>query len=139
MGALVSFVIQLSNYAFKGVFRYPALLAFIQEASEPFKLALRFFKQPQSGTHDLARRAIASIFNLRSYKLVKVGAKCNAGISSHGEPPVPNIGTFCQNTHNKARQADAKRRRSLEVPTVLGQVHCVNNGVHFHIDKTSPT
>src|SRR5690606_29794347 len=111
MDALVSFVIQLSNNAFKGVVRYPALLAFIQEAPEPFKLALRFFKKAQPGSHHLARRAVAAIFNLRGYKLVKVGAKCNAGVSSHGVPPVPNIGTFCQNTHNKARQTDAKKRR----------------------------
>lgn len=111
MSASVSFVIQRSNNAFKGVVRYSALLAFFQEAPEPFKFALRFFKQAQPGSHHLARRAVAAIFNLRGYKLAKVGAKCNTGVSSPGVPHVPNIGMFCQSTHNKARQADAKKRR----------------------------
>ena len=73
MSALEGFVIQLSNNVFKGVVRYTALLAFIQQALEPFKLAFRFFKQAQPGTHHLARRAVAAIFNLCGYKLVKVG------------------------------------------------------------------
>jgi hypothetical protein len=111
MGALVGFVIQLSNNAFKGVVRYPTLFAFIQEAPEPFKLALGFFKQAQPSTHNLARRTVTAIVNLRGYKIVKVGAKCNAGVSRHEVSPIPNIGIFCQNTHNKARQADAKKRR----------------------------
>src|SRR5690554_1068401 len=111
MDALVSFVIQLSNNAFKGVVRYPALLAFIQEAPEPFKLALRFFNQAPSGTYHLARRSVAAIFVLRGYKLVKVGAKCHASVSTHGGPRVPNMGTFSQSAQNKARQADAQKRR----------------------------
>src|SRR5690554_667366 len=111
MDALGSFVIQFCNNAFKGIIRYPALLAFIQEASEAIKLALCFFKQAQSGADYLAHRAIAAILHLCCNKLIKVRAKCNAGISSHEKPPVPNIGTLCQDTHNKARQADAIKPR----------------------------
>src|SRR5690606_23490575 len=107
MGASARFVVHFCNNTFEGIVGYSTFLAFIQETSEPFKLTLRFFKQAQSGAHNFARRAIAAILNLRSYKLVKVGTKCNAGISSHGAPPVPNIGISCQNTYNKARQADA--------------------------------
>ena len=75
MDASVSFVVQFRNDAFKGIVCYSALLAFIQEASEPFKFSFRFFKQAQSGTYYLARRAIAAVLNLGGYKLVKVGAK----------------------------------------------------------------
>jgi hypothetical protein len=110
MGALVGFIIQFCNNTFERVAHYSAMLAFIQKASEPVKLTLSFFKQTQPGTNHFANGAIAAIFNLCGYKLIKVGAKGNAGISSHGVPPIPNIGTFCQNTHNKARQADAKKR-----------------------------
>ena len=83
MEALVSFIIQFCNNAFKGVVHYPALLAFIQKTSEPLKLALCFFKQAQSGTHYLTCRAITAIFKPRGYKVVEVGPKRNTGIPSH--------------------------------------------------------
>jgi hypothetical protein len=73
MGALVSIVIQFSNNAFERVVRYSALLAFVQEASKPFKFTLRFLKQAQSGTHHLACGTISAILKLYSYKIVKVG------------------------------------------------------------------
>jgi|GEM_PF-1449094 len=111
MEALVSFVIQFCNNTFKRILSYPTLLAFIQEPPQSFKFTLILFKQAQSSSYHFACRAIAAIFKLFSNELVKVGAKGNARVSSHGASPVPNIGIFCQGTHNKARQADANKRR----------------------------
>src|SRR6056297_764327 len=112
MEALVSFVIQFCNNTFKRILSYPTLLAFIQEPPQSFKFTLILFKQAQSSSYHFACRAIAAIFKLFSNKLVKARAKGNAGVSSHGVSPIPNIGISSQNTHNKARQADARKRRA---------------------------
>src|SRR5699024_6003998 len=111
MEALESFVIQFCNNTLKRILCYPALLAFIQEPPQSFKFTLSLFKQAQSCSYHFACRSIAAIFKLFSNELVKVGTKGNAGISGHWVSPVPNIGTFCQDTHNKARQRTQNARR----------------------------
>ena len=74
-------------------FRRPAVDSFADCALKHLQSSFVFFKQPESGTYDLARGAKSSSLYLRLHKLVEVFAQKHAGVFRH-ENLAPNTDKY---------------------------------------------